>query len=193
MTIEYVLLLPRSSQSWPRRLQGVLHLGEVRPGFMGPFSCSLATMGAGTTAGHAFISYVHEDSLEVDRLQSVLESGGIRVWRDTVDLGPGQVWQDRIREAITGDALVFIACFSRNSVARGRNYQNEEFTLAVDEFRLRPPDVPWLIPVRFDECEIPERNLGGGLTLNSIQRVDLFGDHYDQAASKLAKGVQDIL
>jgi WD40 repeat protein len=150
-------------------------------------------MGAGTTAGHAFISYVREDSPEVDRLQSVLESAGIRVWRDTVDLGPGQVWQDRIREAITGDALVFIACFSRNSVARGRSYQNEELMLAVEQFRLRPPDAPWLIPVRFDECGIPDRNLGGGLTLSSIQRVDLFGEHYDQSAAKLVEVVKDIL
>lgn len=150
-------------------------------------------MGQGTTAGHAFVSYVREDSLEVDRLQSVLESAGIRVWRDTAELWPGEVWQDRIREAITGDALVFIACFSRSSLARERSYQREELNLAIDEFRLRRSGIPWLIPVRFDECDIPDLPLGSGLTLNSIQRVDLFGDNYDKAVTRLVRVVHNIL
>ncbi len=150
-------------------------------------------MGEGNLAGHAFISYVREDSLEVDRLQRVLESEGIRVWRDTAELWPGQDWRARIREAITGDALVFIACFSRNSLARERSYQNEELTLAISQLRSLRPGVPWLIPVRFDECDIPDLELGGGRTLNSIQRADLFGDRYDQAASRLVRVVQGIL
>jgi glycine cleavage system regulatory protein len=33
--------------------------------------------------GHAFISYVREDSLKVDMLQRALETAGVRVWRDT--------------------------------------------------------------------------------------------------------------
>lgn len=74
-------------------------------------------------AGHAFISYVREDSRAADRVQRVLEAAGIRVWRDTGDLWPGQDWRAVIRRAITSDALAFIACFSRNSVGRERSYQ----------------------------------------------------------------------
>ena len=103
-------------------------------------------------AGHAFISYVREDSQAVDRLQRVLEAAGIRVWRDTGNLWPGQDWRAVIRRAITGNALAFIACFSRNSVGRERSYQNEELTLAIEQFRQRQPDDSWLIPVRFDDC-----------------------------------------
>jgi hypothetical protein len=40
--------------------------------------------------GHVFISYVREDSRRVDRLQQVLQSAGIRVWRDTANLWPGE-------------------------------------------------------------------------------------------------------
>ena len=78
-----------------------------------------------------------------------------------------------IRRAITDDALVFIACFSQRSLSRSKTFQNEELTLAIDQLRLRRPEEPWLIPVRFDECEIPDRDLGGGRTLASIQRADL--------------------
>jgi len=76
----------------------------------------------GTPAGHAFISYVREDSAHVDRLQQVLQGAGIPVWRDTAHLWPGQDWRARIRNAITRDALAFLACFSRASMARGQSY-----------------------------------------------------------------------
>jgi hypothetical protein len=129
----------------------------------------------GELAGHAFISYVREDSGEVDDLQGALEAAGVRVWRDTSDLWPGEDWRARIRDAITDSAFVFIACFSRRSVARKKSYQNEELALAVDQLRLRPPDVPWLIPVRFDDCTIPDHAIGGGRTLALIQRAALPG------------------
>ena len=68
--------------------------------------------------GHAFISYVREDKATVDRLQRILEAAGISVWRDTADLWPGEDWTAKIREAITEDALVFLACFSDRSLTR---------------------------------------------------------------------------
>ncbi len=144
-------------------------------------------------AGHAFISYVREDSPRVDQLQGALEAAGIPVWRDTADLWPGQDWRARIRQAITEDALVFIACFSLNSVDRSRSYQNEELLLAVDQLRLRRPEDPWLIPVRFDECDIPDRDIGGGRTLASIQRSDLFGDRFSEGVARLVAAIRRIL
>jgi hypothetical protein len=143
--------------------------------------------------GHAFISYVREDSHEIDRLQRTLEEAGIAVWRDTRDLWPGEDWRAKIRRAITDNALVFIACFSSRSVARVKSYQNEELRLAIDELRQRRPDDPWLIPVRFDDCVVPDLELGGGRTLASIQRVDLFGIHREAGFVRLVLAVLRIL
>ena len=81
-------------------------------------------MDRGQVTGRVFISYVREDSDQVDRLQETLESVGIPVWRDTADLWPGEDWRLKIRRAITDNALVFIACFSKASLARGKSYQN---------------------------------------------------------------------
>jgi hypothetical protein len=140
-------------------------------------------------AGHAFISYVREDSHEVDRLQRTLQAAGVSVWRDTADLWPGEDWRAKIRRAITNNALVFIACFSSRSVARVTSYQNEELVLAIEQLRLRPPDYPWFIPVRFDNCEIPDRDLGDGRTLNSFQRADLFGDGLEREIERLVVAI----
>ena len=143
--------------------------------------------------GHAFLSYVREDSSEVDALQKTLEDAGIPVWRDTDSLWPGEDWRAKIRGAITRDALVFIACFSSRSAARQASYQNEELLLAIDQLRRRRPDDPWLIPVRFDDCDVPDLELGAGRTLAFLQRTDLFGPRRDLAARRLVEAVHRLL
>lgn len=143
--------------------------------------------------GHVFISYVREDADRVDKLQELLQAAGVQVWRDTVDLLPGEDWRMAIQRAISDGSLVFLACFSHHSTARQKSFQNEELVLAVEELRRRRPGEPWLIPVRFDDCQIPEQNIGAGRTLASIQRADLYGDRHDQQASRLVASVQRIL
>jgi hypothetical protein len=143
--------------------------------------------------GHAFISYVREDSAQAAQLHALLEAAGVPVWRDTADLWPGEDWRAKIRHAITTDALVFLACFSSTSLARARSYQNAELALAIEELRQRPPEHPWLMPIRFDECDIPDRDIGGGRTLEALHRTDLFGERHDEDADRLVTAVRRIL
>lgn len=143
--------------------------------------------------GHVFISYDRHDAAYVDRLQQLLEAAGTPVWRDQHDLWPGDDWRRRIRQAITDDALVFLACFSQASVSRSRSIQNEELTLAIEQMRLRGADEPWLIPVRFDDCTIPDRDLGGGRTLAAVQRADLFGSQRPQHEQRLVVAIRRLL
>jgi hypothetical protein len=149
--------------------------------------------GQGNVSGHVFISYVREDALHVDRLQSALESHGIRVWRDTEDLLPGEDWRRAIGRAISEGSVVFLACFSRNSASRDRSFQNEELVLAVEQLRLRSPDKPWLMPVRFDDCPIPDLDIGAGRTLASIHWADLFGEAAEDATARLVTAVRKAL
>ena len=149
--------------------------------------------GRSQVGGHAFLSYVREDSALVDQLEQVLRDAGIPVWRDRSALWPGEDWREKIREAITDDALVFIACFSTNSLARARSYQNEELVLAVEQLRLRRPEQPWLIPVRLDDCELPDLEVGGGRRLSSHQWVDVFGDGFNEGAARLVAAIRRIL
>jgi TIR domain len=143
--------------------------------------------------GHAFISYVREDGRRVDRLQEFLEANGVPVWRDTADLWPGEDWQNKIRAAIAADSLAFIACFSKNSETRQTSYQRDELLLAIEQLRLRSPDRPYLVPVRFDDCPIPDWQIGPGRTLRSLQWVDFFGKQRETNAERLLEGVQHIL
>jgi hypothetical protein len=143
--------------------------------------------------GQVFISYVRENSDRVDWLCRMLEAAGIPVWLDTAQLFPGQDWRTVIRRAIREDSLAFLACFSSESVSQTRTYQNEEIVLAISEMRLRPPGQSWLIPVRFDDCEIPGWSIGGDQMLSDLHQSDLFGDNCQQNADRLVEAIRRIL
>jgi hypothetical protein len=98
-----------------------------------------------------------------------------------------------VRHAITSESLVFIACFSKTSVSKASTFQNEELLLAVEQFRLRPPTTAWLIPVRFEDCALPQYDLGAGRNLDALQRVDLIDDDWDAGTAKLVTGVLRVV
>jgi hypothetical protein len=143
--------------------------------------------------GHVFIAYAREDSQHADRLQRSFEIFGLRVWRDTTNLWPGEDWQAKIRRAITTDALVFVACFSRASVSRPKSYYNVEIALALEQLRQFRPADSRFIPVRLDDCEIPELDIGGGRTLGSIHRIDVFGHQSDESIARLTATILRLL
>lgn len=157
------------------------------------FTPPLPSTGVDDVQGHVFISYVREDAEAVDRLERFLTRGGAPVWRDVEALWPGDEWKLRISKAINDNSLVFLGCFSTTSVAKEKTYQREEILLAVDQVRLRPPGAGWFIPVRFDDVELPYYDLGAGRTLDSLHRVDLFGDDWEGEAARLLSTVLRLL
>jgi hypothetical protein len=142
---------------------------------------------------HVFVSYVREDNEQVDKLCEALDAAQIPYWRDRTALAPGDEWKRKIREAIRSGSLVFLACFSDQSRAKKKSYMNEELTLAVEEFRLLPPGATWLIPVRFDEGDVPEWPLGAGRTLSDLNYADLFGAKYVPSLVSLMNTVGKVM
>jgi hypothetical protein len=146
-------------------------------------------MGDDVALRHVFLSYAQVDSAAADVVQAVLEQSGVLVWRDTAQIWPGEDWRVKVRQAITGDALVFIALFSRGSLALEKSRHREELTLAINELTQRQPAVPWLIPVRVDDCEIPDLDIGAGRTLRSLESADLFGPNRKAQIRRLVESV----
>ena len=121
---------------------------------------------------HVFISYCHENKTIVDRLCQALASQDIHIWLDRDNIGPGTLWKQAIQQAIQhGD--FFLACFSTEVNARSQTYMSEELKVAIEELHRRPADKVWFIPVKLNECEIPDIDIGGGETLRNLQYVDL--------------------
>ena len=137
---------------------------------------------------HVFISYVTESWEAVDKIHKKLKSHGINVWLDRDDIKPGAHWKQAIREAIRQGAF-FIACFSKEYNKRDKTYMNEELTVAIEELRQHPTDRVWFIPVKLNTCKIPDRNIGGGETLNDIQHVKLY-KNWDNGIQRIIDVIQ---
>ncbi|MCO1659692.1 toll/interleukin-1 receptor domain-containing protein [Pseudonocardia humida] len=119
----------------------------------------------GTPTGPAFLCHSSGDKQHVRRLYHHLVADGIRCWFDERDLIPGQDWDLEIRRAIKAASFV-VACLSRAPITKA-GYIHRELRFALDRADEQPHDSIFIIPVRLEECEVPER-------LTRIHRVDLF-------------------
>jgi len=112
-----------------------------------------------------FLCYAHEDEQKVSEIYHKLKEKGFNPWLDKEDLLPGQFWKEEIPEVIRASSFMIIF-FSSISVSK-RGYVQREFKLALDTLEEIPEDQIFVIPVRLDECQIPDR-------FSHIHYVDLF-------------------
>ena len=138
-----------------------------------------------------FISYVRENKEAVDRLHDALTSWGIDVWIDWRRLEPGDLWKHKIRQAIQKGAF-FIPCFSQEYNNRVDTYMNQELDVAIEVLKERSFDQKWCIPVKLNECEIPDHTIGRGETLRSFQYVDL-SENWDMGIQRIREVIQSEL
>jgi hypothetical protein len=81
-----------------------------------------------------FVSYVKENSLQIDRICNAFTDNDIEYWRDKKDIDPGKFWKDAIKTAINNGAY-FLACFSKEYNDREETYMNEELLEAIEILR----------------------------------------------------------
>ena len=118
-----------------------------------------------------FLAHATEDKDEVRELHSRLKAVGLDPWLDEIDLAPGQNWQIEIPKAIR-ESEAFIACLSTRSVLK-QGYVQKEFRLALNSYAEKPPGTAYLIPLRFDACEVPDLAIPDlGVNLRHIQWLD---------------------
>src|ERR1044071_3346828 len=114
-----------------------------------------------------FLCHASLDKSKVRELYRYLRKRGIRSWFDEVDLVGGQDWQVEVPKALaTSDAIII--CLTKNSVDK-EGYIQKEIKFALDKALEMPEGRIFLIPVRFEECEVP-------FTLSRYQWVDLFDE-----------------
>ncbi len=115
-----------------------------------------------------FLAHASEDKAEVLKLYDRLEERGYKPWLDKKDLIPGQIWPEEIPKAIKNSDIV-IACLSQQSVMK-QGYVQREFRLALNKYAEVPPGTICLIPLKLDDCEVPNLQLPElGVNLRDIQ------------------------
>src|SRR5260221_9131160 len=114
-----------------------------------------------------FLCHASVDKPKVRELYRYLRKRGIKPWFDEMDLVGGQDWQIEIPKAIaTSDAIII--CLTKNSVDK-EGYIQKEIKFALDKALEMPEGRIFLIPIRFEECEVP-------FSMSRYQWVDLFNE-----------------
>ena len=114
-----------------------------------------------------FLCHASEDLASVRGIYELLREHGFRPWLDKEDLLPGQIWSQEIPKVLRCSHYVLIF-FSKTSVHK-RGYVQKEFKLALQVLEEIPEGEIFIIPLRLDECEVPDR-------FRHIHYVDLFED-----------------
>jgi len=118
--------------------------------------------------GEIFLSYAREDAEKVENLYQKLSDAGFKPWMDKKDIVPGESWKSSIQGAIQRSDF-FLVCLSANSVSK-RGFIRKEIEHALDIWQEELDRDIYLIPVRLEDCEVPE-------SLSDFQWVNLFEEY----------------
>lgn len=112
-----------------------------------------------------FLCHASDDKLAVRELYGQIKGAGFAPWLDEEDLRPGQKWRAEIPKAIERSDVILV-CLSQKSANR-EGYVKLEIEFALDIAEKQPDDAIFVIPVRLEACEFPER-------VGDFHGVDLF-------------------
>ena len=118
-----------------------------------------------------FLAHASEDKKEVRELYDLLKQRGYHPWLDEKDLIPGQNWRTEIPKAIKNSDFV-ILCLSNTSVQK-QGYLQREFRLALNKYAEKTPGTIFLIPLKFNDCQVPDLQLPDvAVNLRDLQWVN---------------------
>ena len=121
----------------------------------------------------AFLSYVKQNEPIVRFLDQILTDYGINVVTNYKNIDGGSNWKRRLKELIE-DSGYFVACFSKEFNEREETVLYQELDHAIECAKNLPPNRKWIIPIRINECEIPNIAIRSQENLTDLQRIDLF-------------------
>jgi len=112
-----------------------------------------------------FLSYASEDFPQVKPFYEKLKESGLQPWLDREDLLPGVDWDREIVRQIKQSHFVLFCISKRSRTKRG--YIQKELRTALEAFQEIPSGETFLIPVRLEECPVPNE-------LSKYQYADIF-------------------
>ncbi len=92
-----------------------------------------------------FLSYAHDNEVEVEKLYDMLSERGFNPWMAKRDIFPGEKWKLTIQKALRSSDF-FLACLSNKSVNR-RGYVQVEIREALELLQEKLENDIYLIPV----------------------------------------------
>jgi len=130
---------------------------------------------------HIFLSYAPEDTPAVQNLYQRLKSDGLRPWMEEEDLLPGEDRQYVVGKKIR-EASACVVCLSTKAVGAA-GILHKDMKAALDVADEQPEGTIFVIPVKLDSCEVPDR-------LRHLHPVNLFEDE-ERGYELLARALRE--
>jgi hypothetical protein len=102
-----------------------------------------------------FLCHASEDKEKVRELYLRLSEQNFDLWLDEEKILPGQNWRFVISKAVKKSHVV-IVCLSNKSVIKS-GFVQKEIRYALDQADEQPENVIFVIPLKFEECDVPQR------------------------------------
>lgn len=127
----------------------------------------------------AFLCHSRDDAPKIRELYKLLSKDGVNPWLDVERLLPGDNWPEEIYRAVQHSDVVII-CFSKGTATK-EGFVQREIKWALEVAEEKPDGTIFLIPLKLEECDIPER-------LHKLQWVNLFDENgYDLLKRSLSR------
>jgi len=131
-----------------------------------------------------FLCHSSGDKPAVRNLYQRLSSDGFDPWLDEEKFLGGQKWEPEIAKAVKNSDVV-IVCLSHKAINKA-GYVHKEIKFALDKAEEQPEDTIYLIPLKLEECDVPER-------LRHLHRIDFFEEKgYERLTNSLQKCAETI-
>ncbi len=117
--------------------------------------------------GPIILCHAFEDKKVVGRVYDALHDSGFEVWIDSESVLGEQDWEPDIANWL-GQAACMLVFLSKNSV-RKIDSTFHEFGQLIDAWKEMPEGTIYTIPVRINDCQIPE-------LFSGLNHIDLFED-----------------
>jgi YVTN family beta-propeller protein len=127
-----------------------------------------------------FLCHSSADKPAVREFYRKLREDGFEPWLDEESILPGKEWEQEIGKAVRA-ADVVLVCLSTRSITQ-QGYVHKEIKIALDVADLKPEGTIFLIPVKLEECDVPDR-------LRRWQWVNLFEN---TGYEKLLRALQSL-
>ena len=102
-----------------------------------------------------FLCHSAGDKRHVRSLYKRLRADGFEPWLDEENLLPGQEWDREITKAVRSSDVVVVCC-SYASINKA-GFIQKEIKYALDVADEQPENAIFIIPLKLEECEIPDR------------------------------------
>jgi hypothetical protein len=102
-----------------------------------------------------FLCHSSNDKPTVRKLYFRLRNDGVDPWLDEENLLAGQDWEQAIPKAVRSSDIVLV-CLSTGAITKS-GYVQKEIKYALDVADEQPEGTIFLIPLKLEQCEMPER------------------------------------